>query len=443
MTFSHSAFNPSISSLFLFFSVLDDVEMIVVTDGSRILGLGDLGTNGMGIPIGKLSLYTAGAGIHPSKTLPVVIDVGTNNEALLADPQYLGLQQRRLSGPAYLEIIDEFVSAVRERFPRALLQFEDFSNENAYTLLQKYRNKILCFNDDIQGTGAVALAGLLGALRALGHQSPGQALKDQKIVIAGAGSAGLGVGGQILFALQQEGLSAKEAHERLWFLDATGSLGKGRKAISSHQLEFVRQDTPDQLNLESLIDHIHPTMLIGVTGVGGLFTEPAIRCMASHCSRPIIFPLSNPTDRAECTAAQAYHWSNGKAIVASGSPFDAVVYQGKRLEPGQANNMYSFPGIGAGALACEAKTITDGMLYQSALALANSVTQHHLDEGRIYPRVSEIPEVSKKIAFAVAKQAEKEGVAKAKFDSDEKLTEEIEGRTWSPSYGSMVRVDSI
>jgi malate dehydrogenase (oxaloacetate-decarboxylating)(NADP+) len=421
------------------------VEIIVVTDGSRILGLGDLGTNGMGIPIGKLALYTAGAGIHPSKCLPVVLDVGTNNQSLLSDQMYLGLQHKRLSGAAYYEVVDEFMRAVHERFPNVLVQFEDFSNENATKLLAKYRNKVLCFNDDIQGTGTVALAGILGALRAAGSKNPGKSLIDQRIVICGAGSAGIGVGSAIKYALMQEGLSAEEAQKRFWVLDEKGILGAGREPANPMlQTLWIRQDIEDKLNLEAVVERVKPTVLLGLTGVGNLFSEKTIRLMAENNARPIIFPLSNPTDKAECTARQAYEWSNGTAILATGSPFEAVDLKGKKYKPGQANNMYTFPGIGLGALSAHAKTITDTMLYAAARALAAAVSEEDLAAGRIFPHIHEIPLVSRKIAFAVAQQAFEDGVANmAPFESDEQLRDHINERFWEPEYGSMVRVDSI
>jgi malate dehydrogenase (oxaloacetate-decarboxylating)(NADP+) len=419
----------------------DDVELIVVTDGSRVLGLGDLGTNGMGIPIGKLQLYTACAGIHPSKCLPIVIDVGTNNKSLLEDNLYLGLQQERLRGKEYDEIVDEFINAVRERFPNALVQFEDFSTENASRILEKYRNKILCFNDDMQGTATVTVAGLLSALRALGHQNPQEALKNQRIVTVGAGSAGLGVSRGIMFSMMEAGLSEEEARKRFWIVDDKGVLGKGRNVAFSNQQAWVRDEVKDQLNLRELVKEVKPTILLGLTGVGGLFSEQVIREMASHCERPVIFPMSNPTDKAECKANDAINWTDGKCIFASGSPFPEYEFKGRLFKPAQSNNMYSYPGIGLGALVCKARSVTDSMLNAAALAIAGYLTEDDLRDGRIFPLVDEIPKLSREIAFAIAKQAAKENLARIKFNSDDDLRKAIDDRFWIPKYGSMARVN--
>jgi malic enzyme len=420
----------------------DDVELIVVTDGSRILGLGDLGTNGMGIPIGKLSLYAACGGIHPSKCLPVVIDVGTNNNYLLEDPMYLGLQQKRLSGKVYDEIVDEFIKAIRQRFPNVLVQFEDFSIENASRILEKYREKILCFNDDMQGTATVALAGVLSALRALGNPNAQAALCDQRIVVVGAGTAGLGVSKGILFNMIQSGLTEAEARKRFWIVDNYGSLGHGRNVQYKNQEDWVRNDILDKMPLEELIKSVKPTILLGLTGVGGIFSQNAIQEMAKHCDRPIIFPLSNPTKNAECKAEDAYKWTDGKCIFGSGSPFAPVNYKGKLLIPAQPNNMYSYPGIGLGALVSKAKVINDRMLNAAAIALADSLSEEELLNGRIFPRVKEIPQVSKKVAFAVAKQAFADKVSKlSDVLTDEELRQAIRERFWIPKYASIIRVE--
>ena len=417
-----------------------DVEIIVVTDGSRILGLGDLGTNGMGIPIGKLSLYTAGAGIHPSKTLPVLIDVGTNNEKLLDDPMYLGLPQKRVSGPEYYDIVDEFIQAVRERFPNALVQFEDFSTDKAATLLEKYRNRLLCFNDDIQGTGCVVVAAVLGALRAIGHERPGKALKEQRIVVVGAGSAGLGVAGFLKFAMREEGLTESEASERFWVLDKDGVLGVGREHLSQEQRKWLRGSVRDKTGLLDVVQQVQPTILIGLTAVGGIFNEEVIRAMKEHCERPIILALSNPTSSAECTAEDAYRWTDGTALFACGSPFSPVEMNGKRLVPCQANNMYTFPGIGLGALACQARSISDSMIYAAAKGLAGATSDKDFEEGRIFPRQSSIPQVSERVALAMCKQAVSEGLARVRRDDDDKWLELIRGRRWEPEYGQIVRM---
>lgn len=421
----------------------DDVDLIVVTDGSRVLGLGDLGTNGMGIPIGKLQLYTACAGIHPSKCLPIVIDVGTNNQTLINDSVYLGLQQKRLTGKDYDDIIDEFIIAVRERFSNALIQFEDFSTENASKILEKYRKKILCFNDDMQGTATVSLAGILSALRAIGNKDPQAILSEQRIVVVGAGTAGLGVSNGILFSMMQAGLCETEARKRFYIVDDKGTLGKGRTTTFDNQNIWIREDIEDQLPLEQLIDKVKPTILLGLSGVGGVFTEKAVRNMSKHCDKPIIFPMSNPTEKAECTAKDAYTWTNGTCIFASGSPFENVEIKGKVFKPAQANNMYTYPGIGLGSLVCKAKFISDTMLNAAANALAKSISEVDLAEGRIFPMVMDIPKMSKDIAYAVAKQAYKENIGRTIYLSDESLRKAIEDRFWVPKYGSLIRVSNL
>lgn len=420
----------------------DDVELIVVTDGSRILGLGDLGVNGMGIPIGKLAIYSACAGIHPSKCLPVVLDVGTNNQELLDSSLYLGLKQRRIVGVEYDEIIDEFISAVCERFPKALIQFEDFSTENAARILGRYRDRILCFNDDMQGTATVALSGILSSLKYIGNNDPQEALKEQRIVVMGAGSAGLGVSNGILFNMKKNGMSEEDALKNFWIIDDKGLLGNGRKCSFKNQEKWVRNDFDNALNLEQVVELVKPTIILGLTGVGGLFTEKAIREMAKYCKRPIVFPLSNPTHKAECTAEQAYQWTNGKCIFASGSPFKPVEYDGKIYIPSQSNNMYTYPGLGLGALVGEATKITDNMLNAAAMAVVDSLSEEDYEKGLIYPRISKIPHISKKIAVSVAQQAYEDGVVKYKNKrTDEELRNKINNRYWKPNYGSLVRVD--
>lgn len=420
----------------------DDVELIVVTDGSRILGLGDLGVNGMGIPIGKLALYTACAGIHPSKCLPIVIDVGTNNQNLLDNELYLGLQQRRVVGDEYDEIIDEFIRAVSQRFPKALIQFEDFSTENASRILNKYRNKVLCFNDDMQGTATIALAGVLSALKSQGYSDPQKELQNQRIVVAGAGTAGLGVAKGLLYNMTLNGLSEQEAAKRFWVLDDKGLIGGERRTEFKNQLKWRRNDYQDKLSLLETVKQVKPTIILGLTGVGGIFTEEIIKEMAKHVKVPIIFPLSNPTSKAECTAENAYRWTDGKCIFASGSPFKEVEYNGKILKPAQSNNIYTYPGLGLGALAGEARMITDNMLNAVAMSVIDSVKEADYKEGRLFPKISKIPELSKSIALAVAKQAFKDGVVKYETEkSDAELVKKINQRYWRPFYGSLVRID--
>lgn len=398
-----------------------------------------------GIPIGKLALYSAAAGIHPSQTLPCLIDVGTNNTALLEDDHgYLGLQQRRLTGKDYEEVVDEFIRAVRERWPRVVIQFEDFSNENALKLLNKYRDQFCTFNDDIQGTGCVALAGLLTAMRAGGSKNPEASLTQQRILIAGAGSAGIGVANAIKECMLHGGLTQEQALERFVFTDVKGSLGKGRQHVADEQVEYVRSDIDDAMSIEETVRVFKPTVIIGLTGVHGLFTEKAITHMASYCDTPIVFPLSNPTDHAECTAEQAYNWTKGKCIFASGSPFDPVEYNGKTLYPGQSNNFFTFPGIGLGAIVIQARTITDSMLYAAAQALASFVSDADIADGRIFPRAAQLRDIAKHVALAVAKAGIAEHVEQIEVPTSEPMLEEmIARRMWEPSYGQLVRVPRI
>ncbi|MGV8073833.1 MAG: NAD-dependent malic enzyme [Syntrophobacteraceae bacterium] len=407
-----------------------DIRVIVVTDGERILGLGDLGADGMGIPVGKLTLYTACAGIHPTLTLPVTIDVGTNNENLLNDPLYIGLRQRRLRGSDYDDLIEEFVLAVHEVFPRALIQFEDFANTNAFRLLQKYREKICCFNDDIQGTAAVALAGLFSALRITGG-----VLKDHKILFLGAGEAGTGIADLAVSAMIAEGASEAEARERCWFVDSQGLVVKSRNDLASHKLLYAHdyEFLPDIL---SAVESLKPTTLIGVSGKGGMFTQPVIEAMARFNERPIIFALSNPTSNAECTAEQAYPWSQGRAVFASGSPFDPVHYQGKTFTPAQGNNVYIFPGVGMGVMACGAMFVTDEMFSVAAKTLAEMVSESDLDQGRIYPPLFKIRDVSLAIAKAVAEVAYSQGIATKPRGEDLEVL--IRREMYEPDYQSYV-----
>jgi len=403
----------------------DDVKVIVVTDGQRILGLGDLGSNGMGIPIGKLALYTACAGIHPHQCLPVMLDVGTNNEELLNDPLYMGYPHKRLEGQAYLDLVKEFVDAIQDKYPESLLQFEDFLTPNAYKLLETYRDKILCFNDDIQGTAAVALSGVIASNRVTGHD-----FKDLRIMFLGAGSAATGIGDLLLAAFMAQGLSKEEAAKRLWFVDQHGIIVKSRDDLMSHNIPYAHDY--EQLGFVDAIKAIKPHILIGATGAPGTFTQEVIETMAQINERPAIFALSNPTSRAECTAEQAYEWSDGKAIFTSGSPFDAVERNGKVHQPGQGNNAYVFPGIGLGAVACQAKTIDDAMFLTAADALAHQVSQKNLDAGTLYPPLSDIRDVSLHIAVAVAEKAYQLGISQAKRPDD--LTAYIKAMMYTPNY---------
>jgi malate dehydrogenase (oxaloacetate-decarboxylating)(NADP+) len=382
----------------------EDVRMIVVTDGERILGLGDLGAAGMGIPVGKLSLYTACAGIHPATTLPITLDVGTNNEKLLNDPLYIGLQHNRLTGEAYDEFIDEFITKTTEQFPNAVIQFEDFANHNAFRLLEKYRNKVCTFNDDIQGTASVSLAGLYASLRLTGGK-----MKNHTFLFLGAGEAGIGIADLIVAAMREEGISAKKGREKCWFVDSRGLVVSSRSDLAEHKLPYAHDHEPVADFLEA-VKAIKPTAIIGVSGQPQTFTQEVVEVMAELNEKPIIFALSNPTSKAECTAEQAYTWSDGRAIFASGSPFDPVVYKGKTYVPGQGNNSYIFPGVGLGAITIATKHVTDSMFMAAAKALASQVTEEDLDLGRVYPPLTKIRAVSANIASAVAEVAYEEGL---------------------------------
>ena len=350
----------------------------------------------MGIPIGKLALYTACAGVHPSLCLPVTLDVGTNNEVLLADPLYTGLPQRRLRGPDYDSFVDEFLTAVHETFPEVLVQFEDFATENALRLLDRYRNRICTFNDDIQGTAAVVLAGLLSATRITGRP-----LKDQRILFYGAGAAASGIANLIVSAMQTEGLSAEQSRGNCWFVDSKGLVVKSRSDLAEHKKPFAHA-YPFIADLAGCIQALRPTALLGVSAQQNSFTQPVLRALAEINDRPIIFALSNPTSKSECTAEQAYAATDGRCVFAAGSPFDPVVYKGRRYAPGQANNSYVFPGVGLGVIASGARHVTDSMFDAAARTLAATVTEESLAQGSTYPPLVTIREVSLGIAVAVA-----------------------------------------
>lgn len=393
---------------------ISDVRMIVVTDGERILGLGDLGALGMGIPVGKLALYTACAGLHPSYGLPITLDVGTDNAALRADPNYLGLAQPRVRGAAYDEFLAEFVGAVREVFPRALLQWEDFGNTNAFRLLHDNRPRLCSFNDDIQGTAAVAVAGLLAALR-----ETGGGLTEQRLLFLGAGEAGTGIADLYVAAARAAGLPEAEARARCWFVDSEGLVVKDRpgRPLAHHKLPYAHAHAALR-TLAEAVDAVRPTALIGVSGQGGAFTAPVLRRMAEINARPVVFALSNPTSQAECTAEAAYRETGGRVLFASGSPFAPVTVEGRTFVPGQGNNVYIFPGVGFGALACGAREITDAMFLAAARRLAELVTAEDLALGRIYPALDRIREVSLELAAAVVAEARKAGLATLSLPED-------------------------
>ena len=403
-----------------------DVRIIVVTDGERILGLGDLGANGMGIPVGKLCLYTACAGIHPRLCLPVTLDVGTNNEELLNDVLYVGVRQRRLSREPYDDLVEEFIMAVQELYPHVLIQFEDFATHNALRLLNKYRGQVCTFNDDIQGTGAVGLAGLYSALRIVGGK-----LRDQKILFLGAGEAGIGIGNIISSALVADGLSEKEARNRCWFVDSKGLVVKSRSDLAEYKLPYTH-DYEHLRDFLSAVKSLRPTVIIGVSGQTKAFTQSILEAMAVYNQRPIVFAMSNPTSKAECTAEEAYTWTEGRAIFASGSPFAPVTFKGKTYVPGQANNAYAFPGIGLGIIACEAMSVTDEMFSVAARALANEVSEADLAQGRIYPPLTRIKGVSAAIATAVAEVAYNQGLARKPKPDD--LPTFIKSQMYDPKY---------
>jgi malate dehydrogenase (oxaloacetate-decarboxylating)(NADP+) len=375
-----------------------DIRVIVVTDGQRILGLGDLGANGMGIPVGKLALYTACAGIDPEACLPVTLDVGTNNDELRTDLLYLGYPRKRLGGKAYFDLVDEFVTAVQSRYPDALIQFEDFLSPNAFALLNKYRHRVLCFNDDIQGTAAVVVAGVYSSTRITGLQ-----FKDLRIMFLGAGSAATGIADLMTSAFVDEGLSPEEARRHLWFVDLNGLVVKGRTDLMEYNLPYAHDFKP--LGFVDAIEAIRPHVLIGATGAPGTFTQAVVERMSGITPRPAIFALSNPTSRAECTAEQAYAWSRGRAVFGSGSPFAPVIYEGRTFRPAQGNNAYVFPGIGLGAVACRARTLPDELFLTAARTLAGLVRQNDLDHGSLYPPLREIRKISLAIAASVATKA--------------------------------------
>ena len=378
-----------------------DIRVIVVTDGRRILGLGDLGANGMGIPIGKLALYTACAGIPPECCLPVTLDVGTNNEEIRTDPLYLGFPRPRIKGKRYFELVEEFVQAVQKRYPDALIQFEDFLTPDAYALLARYRDRVLCFNDDIQGTAAVALAGVYASTRIT--KIP---FRDLRILFLGAGSAATGIADLTTTAFTSEGLTLDEARRRLWFVDVKGLVVKGRTDLMEHNLPYAHESPP--MDLLQAIDEIRPHVLIGATGAPGTFTREVIEKMSRINPRPAIFALSNPTSKAECTAEQAYAWSDGRAIFTSGSPFAPV----GKLRPGQGNNAYVFPGIGLGAVTSRARTIPDDLFLVAARTLAKMVRPTDLAQSCLYPPLTSIRRISLAIATAVATKAYASGLAR-------------------------------
>ncbi|HET7371503.1 MAG TPA: NAD-dependent malic enzyme [Gammaproteobacteria bacterium] len=419
----------------------EDVRLIVVTDNERILGLGDLGAGGMGIPIGKLALYSVAAGIHPSQTLPVCLDVGTDNEQLLNDELYVGWPHKRLRGQEYDELVEEFVTAVQRRFPQALVQWEDFKKSNAFRLLDRYRERLLSFNDDIEGTAAVTLAGVMGACRVIGKP-----LEQQRTVILGAGAAGIGIARQLREALRHAGLDDEALRKAIVLLDSHGMLMAGTDldqhkrdfAWTREQIEAAGIDPDGERDLEDVTKALKPSALIGTSGQPGIFTETVIRTMGEATKRPIVLPISNPTANAEATPEDIIHWTDGRAVIATGSPFDPVDYNGKTYPIAQGNNVYIFPGVGLGALAAKARRLDDESFAVAARALASYLSDEYVKKGLVYPPLTELRRISAEIAFAVAKEAVDSG--KAPEADDEELRRRIDEMMWVPEYPQLIAV---
>jgi malate dehydrogenase (oxaloacetate-decarboxylating) len=413
-----------------------DIDVIVVTDGERILGIGDQGAGGLGIPIGKLSLYTLIGGIHPARTLPVLLDVGTNNRERLQDPEYLGWRHERVTGKAYFDFIDQFVQAVKEVLPGACLQWEDFATPHARPILERYQDQLLTFNDDIQGTAAVVLGALIGAVKVAGGR-----LNGQRIAFLGAGSAAIGVADYLRAAMVKDGLSEREARTRFWIVDKEGLLHDGRTDLSPEQRVYAQPagrlaewPFPDKgaVGLADVVGKVSPTVLIGLSTVGGAFTESIVRSMASSVPRPIIFPLSNPTDRAEARPDDLIQWTEGRALVATGSPFSPVSLGGCAIPVGQCNNVFIFPAVGLGAIASGARRVTDGMMLAAAGALGENSPALHDPKGSLLPAISDIRKVAVDVAVAVGAEAQREGLALP--TSVQALREKVIASQWVPAY---------
>lgn len=413
---------------------LDDVRMIVATDSSAILGIGDQGYGGLGIPIGKLALYTVGGGVSPYQTLPVVLDVGTDRLDLIDDPLYLGVRQRRLRGDDYLRLLDAFVAGVKKRWPKAVIQWEDLSKDTAFGVLERYRDEVPSFNDDVQGTGAVALAGVISACRLKGER-----LRDQRVVVSGAGAGGAGVATAIRAGLMRDGLTFEEANARVYVLDSKGLLTEGR-AMEEYKRTFawsrerlagwkIAGEIP---TLHETIEHAKPTVLLGLSGQSRSFDERAIRSMASACPRPIVFPLSNPTSACEALPEDIVAWTSGHAIVATGSPFAPVFHDGHAYVVGQGNNAFIFPGLGQGAILCGARKLTDAMVLEAAYALADMVEARHPQ--LVYPPVDALAEASIRVAARVIAQAVADGVSTEPLEDPQAIEALVRRRRWLPEY---------
>jgi len=422
---------------------LKNVEAIVVTDGERILGLGDQGAGGMGIPVGKLSLYTAIGGIDPRTTLPIMLDVGTNNQDRLADPKYIGWRHERITGEEYDQFIEDFVTSIQELFPNVLLQFEDFASKNASPILAKYRDRLCTFNDDIQGTAAVTTGTILAAAAATGRP-----LDDHRIVMLGAGSAGIGISNQLVAAMMETGMSEVDARKRFFVIDSHGLIHDGRTNLAPYKIPFQQSQTDladwdvqshDQISFDETVRNAKPTILVGVTGQPGVFTEPIIRDMASHCDRPIIFPLSNPTSRCEAIPQDVMEWTKGTAIIATGSPFAPVEYGGQKYPIAQCNNSYIFPAMGLGVLASGANRVTDEMFMSAAIALKEFSPVLKDPKGELLPSLKDLRKLARHIALAVGTKAQQQGLA-PQTSSDE-LAAAVDQKMWKPVYPIFTKAD--
>jgi malate dehydrogenase (oxaloacetate-decarboxylating) len=419
-------------------------EVIVVTDGERILGLGDLGVGGMGIPVGKLSLYTLCAGIRPASTLPILLDVGTDNKELLGDPLYLGWRHERVRGQDYDDFIEAFIKAITRAFPSVLLQWEDFSKNNATRLLERYRDRLCTFNDDIQGTGAVTLAGLLAAAEVTGSK-----ISKQRIVILGAGSSATGISDQIVSAMMTEGLTKQEAKSAIWLVDSHGLVHTGRLGLESFKQNFAQPvdvvsewqlERPDQISLMDVVKNVRPTILIGTSAQPGAFTKEVVTEMARHVERPIIFPLSNPTSKSEALPIDLIDWTDGRALVATGSPFSPVVFDKRMIHIGQCNNAFIFPGVGLGVIATRAQRVPTELFVAAARALAEFSPALHTETASLFPALEEVRKVSRRVAIAVAVEAQRLGVAEA--ISREELERRIDEKMWIPRYVPYTRTNA-
>ena len=418
-----------------------NVDVIVVTDGERILGLGDLGVGGMGIPVGKLSLYTLCAGVSPSRTLPIILDVGTDNQELLQDPLYLGWRQERVRGQDYDDFVEAFVTAVIKRFPNVLLQWEDFAKNNATRLLERYRDRLCTFNDDIQGTGAVTLAGLLAAMRAKGTR-----ISEQQVVMLGAGSSATGISDQLVSAMISEGLSDHDATNSIWLVDSRGLVHSERSGLEPFKQKYAQDigrirnwkvADPNGITFFDVIKNVKPSILLGTSAQPGAFTQDVIREMGKNVERPVIFPLSNPTSKSEAIPVDLINWTDGRALVATGSPFAPVVFRERTIHIGQCNNAFIFPGVGLGVVASGARRVTNEMFVAAARALAEFSPALKDPTASLYPTLEGVRNVSREVALAVAKEAMQSGLAESVFDRD--LEHKIDRKIWAPRYARYVR----